>query len=329
MPITEALSTATRGMLIARANCRFLIGDYNQIEARLIAWQAGQQNVLDTYASGLDIYCVQATGIYNRTITKANKDERQVGKYAILAFGYQGGIAAMVRFCRIYKADIKALYKVLWPTTTPDERDKADAAVFLYYKQCERLGSKPCTREEALACDVMKQRFRAANPFIVQYWLDLEVLAAQAIETRNPVYCHKVVFFMSGPFLHVRLPSGRDMKYPFAQVDDRGKISYRCIDERGQWSRESTYGGKFAENITQAIARDFICEATLNLDDAGYLDPDCVFFNSHDELVVEVKNTSHCTLEGFLAIMKKNPTWAPDLPIGVEGWQNERYGKAA
>lgn len=355
MTLTKALSSATRGMIIAHSGHRFMIGDFRQIESLLIAWQAGQQNVLDVFASGQDSYCVQASAIYNRLVTKKNNpEERQVGKICILAFGYQGGIGAMVKFAKTYGIDLNVLFRIIWPSATPDEKEKAEYSYMLYMKSCKKSGAPIAGKNEALVSDIMKQRYRASNPRIVEYWDDLEVTAIQAIKSGSPVKCKVITWFMSGPFLHCRLPSGRDMKYPFPRLietqraqqrarqfknpgsyweDDsdlgngrprRPKIEYMTEDaQTKEWRYESTYGGKLSENITQAIGRDCMTENMPELESKGYL---CVL-SSHDELVAEVPGSDEYSLVEFLEIMGRKPSWAADFPLEVEGFESKRYGK--
>lgn len=333
MTISKALSSATRGMIIARPGHRFLIGDYRQIESLVVAWLAGQENILEDFRAWLldqslpDSYCVQASKLYLRQITKKDKDERQSGKTSILASQYQGGIAAGVKFSITYKINVMDIWKALWPTTTADERERADFSYLLYIKSCKKSGTTPVSEKEAKVLDVVKQRWRAANEDIVEYWEDLESTAIAAVLSKKPVKCGMITWFVNGPFLNCRLPSGRDLHYPFAQVHDgprSRKLIYYHESKPGSgiWAPTNTYGGKFAENITQAISRDFMTHAMVLLEDAGYP----AVLTSHDELVSEVRD-DYGSGEEFQALMETKDKWGGDFPLAVGWFESRRYGK--
>lgn len=324
--ISKALSSATRGMIIADPGHHFLIGDFRQIELVTIAWLADEGYILDTFRSGVDTYCNQASTIYNRVITKKDKDERQLGKTSILASQYQGGIAAGVKFSKTYRINLKDVYKAIWPTATIAEKEKAEFSYLLYGKSCARAKTIPCSKNDALVLDIIKQRWRLANPNIVDFWDDLESTCIRAIQTGKPVKCGKLIWFMHGPFLHCRLPSGRDIKYPYPRVkESRGqyKIEY-MHEDKGIWMPRTVYGGLLAENVTQGVARDCMTENLPELEEKGYIP----MLHSHDELCVQVPDDGPHTEKGFAEIMGKRGDWLDDdFPLEVETFTSKRYGK--
>lgn len=326
MTIAKALSSATRGMIIADPGHHFLIGDFRQIESLMIAWLAGQTNVLESFAAGLDSYCVQASSIYNREITKKDKDERQLGKTSILSSQYQGGIAAGVKFAKAYRINLAAVYAVIWPTATILEKERAEFSYLLYLKSCGKSGTIPCSKSDGLVLDVIKQRWRLANPSIVTFWDDLEKTCKLAIRSGRPVRCGKVVWFMDGPFLHCKLPSTRTIKYPFPRLrENRGKEDIQYMhEEKGMWMPRTVYGGLIAENITQAVSRDCMTENMPKLEDKGYIPK----LHSHDELVVQVPDDGLQTEEEFGLIMGRKGGWLTEFPLEVETFSAKRYGKA-
>jgi DNA polymerase len=178
--------------------------------------------------------------------------------------------------------------------------------------------------------------WRANRPATVKLWKESEKAAMEAI--RNPgriVTCGKIAFRVVGGFLAMRLPSGRCLRYPMPYIgtkklpwlDDNGNaqtvpaIWFWGIDERNQWSRQSTYGGCLVENATQAVARDCLSDAMLRVAKNGKYD---IVLHVHDEIVAE---TTTGTLEEFQKIVLEQPEWAPDLPLAGEGWEGKRYRK--
>jgi DNA polymerase len=325
--VNATLSSAIRGMIIPREGMRFLIADLAQIEARIICWLAGQNDVLRLFELGQDVYCHAASRIYGRQITRADEDERQVGKTSILALGYAGGIAAFVKMAKSYRVDLRPAFMPLWRSASQDERKAAEKSYLLYRKRCKINGDEPCDETIAYTADIIKQRWRVANPHIQDYWHRLESTAIGAVRSGGVVKCGHIVWFVHGRFLHCRLPSGRDIHYPYPRVveNKRGglKLEVMTVDaERGGWVRESTYGGKLSENIDQAIGRDVLVDAMFRMEAAKYP----TLFSVHDETVCELPY-GQGSLKEYLDLMRVVPKWASGLPIAAEGVEAVRYGK--
>lgn len=330
--VAAALSCALRGMIVAPTGKKMMVADLSQMEARVLAWLAGEQGVLDVFRAGTDLYCYQATQFYGREITKADKDERQVGKVGVLAFGYQGGIGALDNMAKAYGLDISRVAASIINSATPDEVESAEFCYMLYMKNWVSE-EKPTDRTSALAADILKQRWRRSNPAIVRYWNRLEDAAIEAVITPGGKFVVRaeehdghtyappeVVFFMNGIFLQCQLPCKRVISYPYPKVTqgEKGKmtLSYHT-PEKG---RVTTYGGKLAENLTQAVQRDLLVYALIRLE-SKYP----VAFHVHDEVISYVDMDA--SLSDFESILKMVPRWAEGIPIDAKGWEGFRYGK--
>jgi DNA polymerase len=316
--VSSALSKALRGLIIPRPGYRFLVADFSQMEARVLAWLAGQQDVLDLFAAGEDLYCYAASDIYGRQITKEDKDERQVGKVAVLALGYGGGINAFAEMAATYDVTLLPVFDSLWRTASIDEREKAEYAYLLYRK---RKTESPVSKEVAFVSDVIKQRWRIGNDKIAAYWKQLEAAVVLAMKTGKPVDCGKVTWFTHQQFLYCKLPGGRFLAYPYPRLTEnsRGNVTISYLSAKK--GRIGTYGGKLAENLTQAVQRDLLAEALIRLEDHYP-----VAFHVHDEMISEVAD-GYGSLDEFMEIVRQVPGWAAGIPIDVSGWEGYRYGK--
>lgn len=319
--VSEALVSAVRGMIIARPQHRLIVGDFSQIEALVLAWLAGQQNILQLKRNGGDLYCDAASGIFNRKITKKDKNERHVGKTAVLALGYGGGIASFATMAANYGVSLQSLVATLAATATEQELESADRAWALYCKRTEVKDR--ITKGEAYVAEVIKQRWRAANPRITQFWSNIESAAVKAVDTGKPVDCGPVRFFCHGAFLHCKLPSGRTIAYFRPEIESTGSavsLSYRSADYTQ--GRTRLYGGSIAENIVQAVSRDLMASAIKRLWESGYR----VILTVHDEIVCEVPE-DFGSLADFTELMTELDPWAAGCVVEVEAWEGKRYGK--
>lgn len=358
----EAYSSNIRGSFIPSPGNEFYVSDFSSIEARVLAWGAGQESTLEIFREDGDPYIVEASNTFGRTITKNDKEERAVGKVEVLALGYNGGIGAMATMSSAYGVDLRPVYDILWPTATEDEQQRARQAYDNYIKRSEKAGEVDLLSSKAgHAADVIKQRWRRNNPNIVQYWSDVENAAVEAVLTGErqcigntfndygsvsrptivydtmracPSSCQDVKCKERGVHnvhLVCKLPSGNCIVYPFARISmrktpwgqDKKTLTYRTIHEKNfQYVRTHTYGGKLVENITQSIARDLLAEAMVRLDDAGFN----IVIHVHDEIVAD-EPLDRAEFEKFKRLMAEAPDWAKGLPIGVDGWRGMRYKK--
>ena len=287
--VSDTLSQLIRTALVAPEGKTFVVCDFSAIEARVLAWLAGEEWVLDTFRQGGDIYCATASQMFHVPVEKhgVNAELRQKGKIAVLALGYGGGVGAL------------------------------DAM------GGKRMGMSEDEEKETV------DKWRAANQRIVRFWKDVEQAAMGAVcypETIQVV--RYLTFRMHEGWLLCRLPSGREIAYPEAKLD-AGKfgncIKYKGVDQTtNKWTWLETFGGKLVENITQAVARDCLGNVLERLDTYGHH----VVFHVHDEVIVEErKEHAEKELETVLLFFSDPPAWAEDLPLRGAGYLTDFYLK--
>ncbi len=282
-----ALSSCLRGMICAPEGKRLIVCDYSAIEARVLAWLAGQPDVLEVFRGHGKIYEHTASQIYKKPIDSITKNERFIGKVATLALGYQGGAKAFQGMAETYGV---AIDSDLAETVKTDWRNANDKIVRFWW-DCESAAIK-----------AVKQR---GNTFKVR----------------------SVAFRTVGRYLFCKLPSGRVLAYCQPQITigkfDKEQVTFMGTNSvTRKWERQQTYGGKLVENITQAVARDLMAEAMLRVEAKGYE----VVLSVHDELIAEAKS-GFGSVEEFKKLMCELPQWAEGLPVSAEGFECGRYRK--
>lgn len=312
-----ALSSMLRKVIIAPEGNTFYGADFSQIEARVLAWLAGQKSKLEAYERGEDLYCKAASEIFGITIIKEDKAERQVGKVAELALGFGGGIGAFVTMSSTYNVDISPIYSSIWRKANPYEKQQAEISFDRYLRNGNSI-----SKEVGLTADIIKQRWRNANKAIVDYWQRVEEAARMAIQNEGLSIksLYTITRLRNGTrFLQCRLPSGRVFSYLDPSCDRNRSLSYRAP----KFGISKTYGGELVENIVQAVSRDIMAEAMVRLEDSFP-----TAFTVHDEIVaIPKENISERGFREFERIMRQVPVWANKLPIDVECWKGYRYGK--
>jgi DNA polymerase len=312
-----ALSSMLRKVIKAPNESTFYGADFSQIEARVLAWLAGQKSVLEAYERGEDLYCKAASDIFGRTITKEDKNERQIGKVATLALGYGGGIGAFATMAGAYNVNLSEVYPSIWPKTNPWERQQAS----LSFQRYQSTANQTLGKEAGYAADIIKQRWRNANKQIVDYWQRVEEAARMAIRNQGLSVkgLYTVTQLRTGTkFLQCKLPSGRVFSYLNPSTSGN-TISY----DAPKYGKSSTYGGELVENIVQAVSRDVMAEAMVRLEERFP-----TVFTVHDEVVsLALQPNNNKSFQEFERIMLQVPVWAKGLPIDVECWSGSRYGK--
>jgi DNA polymerase len=200
----------------------------------------------------------------------------------------------------------------MWKKANPWEKQQAEISFNRYPIELPK--------EVGLTADLIKQRWRNANKAIVDYWERVEGAARMAI--KNEGLSVKQLFSVTRlgcgtRFLQCRLPGGRTFSYYDPRIDGN-TLSYNAP----KYGRQSTYGGELVENLVQAVSRDILAEALVRLE--GEFP---AAFTVHDEVVCVPKENNARSYREFERIMREVPIWAKGLPIDVECWQNERYGK--
>ncbi len=227
--IPEVLAECVRTAFVPLPGYKFIVADFSAIEARVLAWLAGEQWVLDVFAKGGDIYCETASRMFGVPVVKhgINGDLRQKGKQATLSCGYGGGVGAL----------------------------KAMGAI------------EAGMREEELA--PLVEAWRASNPNIVKLWYSVDKAAKTAIKERTTISTHGLEFRYQGGMLYITLPSGRHLSYVKPRIGENRyggeSVTYMGTDFTKHWARIETFGGKLVENCVQAIARDILCSALEKL----------------------------------------------------------------
>ena len=294
--IPDTLSQLIRTALVPAPGHSFVDADFSAIEARVIAWLAGEDWVLDVFRGHGKIYEATAANMFGVPIEKIVKGQpeyelRQKGKVATLALGYQGSTGALIK--------MSALKMGIPEEDLPD----------------------------------IVRRWREANKRIVDLWYSVENAALGVVRTGRPAGVRGLLFTLEGDhatdqyFLTVTLPSGRKLYYarPSLGTNQWGKpsIQYWGMNQTTKrWEPIESYGGKLTENIVQAIARDCLAENNERLEVAGYP----IVFHVHDEIIADCP-TEKVDLEAVCQIMSIPISWAPGLPLSAEGWIGDYYTK--
>lgn len=276
--VPNTLSELIRTAFIPKDGYRFIVADFSAIEARVLAWLANEEWVLDEFRGKGKIYEATASRMFHipqETIVKGhpNYEYRQKGKQATLSCGYGGGVGAL-----------------------------------------KAMGAKMPEAEMQPLVDA----WRSANPNIVAFWGALDRAARTVIRKKTSARVGKVTLYWQDDKMFMRLPSGRNLCYqsPHFTMNRFGSdaIGYYAPSASGQMVVQETFGGKLAENATQAIARDILANALMTLEAHGYP----VVFHIHDEAVIEMP-IGKGSLEEACRLMAIAPDWAEGLPLRVDG----------
>ncbi len=302
--VPDTLSQLIRTAFVPRPGKLYAVADYSAIEARVVAWLAGENWVLEAFKDGKDIYCATASQMFGVPVEKhgVNSELRQRGKVATLALGYGGGESALVA--------MGALAMGIPEGDLPE----------------------------------IKAKWRKANPAICGLWRKIEDAATLCVRTGErqavPVgrngkayggqitFAHEADAATGQDFLTIELPTGRKLFYakpsllPARKFQGRESLHYMSVNQTTKkWGLTDTWGGKLVENITQAVARDCLAETLLRLKRKGLT----AVFHVHDEVIVEVDSTGQ--LDEILDIMAEPLDWAPGLPLKGAGFCADYYQK--
>jgi len=245
---SSVLSELIRTAFVPKDGSRFIVADFSAIEARIIAWLAGERWRMDVFENGGDIYCASASQMFHVPVEKngINGHLRQKGKIAELALGYGGSVGALKAMGAL---QMGVLEEELQPLVTA---------------------------------------WRQSNPRIVKLWWDVDKAAMTAVRQKTATETHGIRFTYQSGMLFITLPSGRNLVYvkPRIGINQFGSdaITYEGFGGTKKWERIESYGPKFVENIVQAIARDILAEAMLRLSASGFE----IVMHVHDEAVLEV-----------------------------------------
>lgn len=241
------LSELIRTAFVPKPGCRFYVADFAAIEARVIAWLAGEDWRQGVFANGGDIYCASASQMFHVPVEKngVNGHLRQKGKIAELALGYGGSVGAL----------------------------KAMGALEMGIEESE--------------LQPLVDAWRQANTKIVQFWYAVDSAVKECIKEKHDTRTHGIGFSLQSGLLFITLPSGRKLAYVKPRIGENRfggeSVTYEGVGGTKKWERLESYGAKFVENIVQATSRDILAEAMMRLNNAGF----DIVMHIHDEAVIE------------------------------------------
>lgn len=272
------LSQLIRTAFIPGEEHRFVVADFSAIEARVIAWLAGETTTLRAFEEGKDLYCETASRMFGVPVTKhgENSELRQKGKIAVLACGYQGGVGAL-----------KAMGALQMGLAESELQPLVDA-------------------------------WRAANPNIVDLWAEVNAAAINVIATRQPTRVGPLTFTVESGIFFIELPSGRRLAYVKPRLGENRfggtSILYEGTSTGRKWGTLETYGGKLTENSVQAIARDLLVYGMHHVAEAGHR----IVMHVHDEIVVETTTASVEEICGLMSTVPEWADGLPLAADGYE-----------
>ena len=295
--VSDVLSQLVRTALIAPPGYTYSVADFSAIEARVISWLANEEWRMEVFRGDGKIYEATGSKMFGVPISSITKGSvlRDKSKISELALGYGGSLGAL-----------------------------------------KRMGGERMGLADAEMMSLVK-KWRRANKAIVDMWQEIEDAAVEAVRYKRQVRCtcRNIIFDCDDKYMTIKLPSGRQLFYsnPHFKHKTIGRstmpvqvLCYDGLDQvTKQWTETDTYGGKLTENIVQAIARDLLGYAMIQLEDAGYK----IVMHIHDECISEVPLDGHEQqyYDTMAALMSLPPSWALDLPLRADGYLTPYYKK--
>jgi DNA polymerase bacteriophage-type len=355
----EAAALALRHVITAAPGNELVVGDFKNIESVITAWIAGETIEINAFADAFanpkdkskDPYRIQWSQFFGTPVADVNDTERQGGKVSKLAFGFGGGVGALVTMAAGYQMDLEPLADIILPKATEEQKAKAYKAWRRAFLRGEDFDLEPRVYQ---ACDILKQVYRTTNSAIDQMRKDVDNAIKNAIKApMGAVYnVARCKIWSSGSCLNIELPSGRRLLYWFPKVEketildpEGGEpwyteyVSY-CTARGKSWRRERAWSGLFIENIVQAIANDVLRAAMLRLHDDTWTVPairdylmtlpeeerTAICLHVHDEVALDVPKGSYPE-ERMLRVLIYKEKWMEGLPMSADIWIHFRYGK--
>lgn len=281
--IPDTLSQLIRTAFIPRTGFKFIVADFSAIEARVLAWLAGEKWRMRVFEEGKDIYCSSASQMFSVPVEKhgVNGHLRQKGKIAELALGYGGSVGAL----------------------------KAMGALDMGLNEDE--------------LQPLVDAWRSSNPMVTTLWWDVDRAVKQCVHEHVSIQTHNIVFTYKSGFLIIKLPSKRCLYYVKPRVEENKyggeSVTYEGVGSTKKWERLESYGPKFVENITQAIARDILLYAMQTLKEYR------IVAHVHDEAIIETDKS--VSVQSVCELMGRTPPWAEGLVLRADGYECEFYKK--
>jgi len=312
---THPLIQQTRQMVCAPDGYIFGIPDYRQIEARILAWLAGQDDLTQSFAEGRSPYAEFATELFQCSVRKPKEDDPEplksilaikygFGKDAILGCGYGMGSLKFYDRCRA-NSDLRPAFD-----SGEYDWDFINGLIKTYRRKYSKIPEFWKVVEKAWKF-VTKYPGQIQDYFVSGKTISVQYMNIPCVKFLEPI----LKFYNQNDTTTIQLPSGRCLFYPKASVNNRGDLLYR-------WGK--LWGGSITENIVQAVARDILGEVLLQLENEGFN----ILLHVHDEIVCLLsKPNADKELQQMIEIMEVVPDWARGLPIAVEGKLSEKYKK--
>lgn len=281
-------SSCLRSMLVASEGKVLAVVDFASIEARILAWMAGQKDLVRQFFDGEDAYRHMAATIFNVPYGEISGDQRTVGKVAVLGCGYGLGAIGFMGHISGYGMEVNEPLAV--------------KTVKAYRRKNSRIVGSWYALEDAVR-SAIKWPGRTFSAFMCKV---------------------RVQTFQGRRYMAVRLPSERTLVYVDPRISIHDEVTYKGVDQKTSvWSEVATYGGKLVENVVQAVARDILADAMLRVEAHPSYD---MLLTVHDELISEA-DPEDADLQEFTDLVRETPDWAQGCPIDAEGWIGERYRK--
>lgn len=299
-PPMEVLSSLLRGALIPSDGSAFYVADFNAIEARVVAWLAGETRLVNLFASGGKVYETMAARVFGGRVEDVTPEQRQVGKMVVLGCGFQMGPNKFAAQTGVEAALAESAVRAY--------REANPAIPQLWYGLDD--AALACVRRQS----TLPVRYRGLSFRLVGDWLAMDLPSGRALWYHRPRIVERLcpwtqrVRDASGNF--VELPAYK----PAVEIDTRNSVTRK-------WEAQQMYGGIWTENATQAVARDLMADALLRTEPAGYR----TVLTVHDEVIAE--HEPGRDIAEFVDLLSVVPTWAAGCPVKAEGWTGDRYRK--
>jgi DNA polymerase len=339
-------ASCLRGLMIAAKGRKLSVADLANIEGRVMAWIAGEDwkldafKLYDTYKldehgeripdgkgdwkrAGPDLYTVTAGLAFGIDPSEVTKEQRQIGKVMELALQYYGGVGAFCSMAETYGLRLDALAKTCWPIIPKAIKEKA---ALNYVRAVKKRRTYGLTERVWMTCEALVIMWRNAHPGIVQLWEDLEKAVKTVINQPHKVVkvgSRGITVDRKGNWLRIRLPSGRYLSYPAPRAGEYDTSFVGVNPYTKQWCRISTYSGKLAENIVQAISADILMDWLVAADDDGF-NP---VLSVHDEIITEPPDVDEYDDIRLSELAQTCSPWTTGLPLAAKGFTAKRYRK--
>lgn len=326
--VMQLTANCIRGLIVAPAGKKLVIADLSNIEGRALAWLASEEWKLEAFRAfdrgqGHDLYKLAYAKSFGVRPEDVDKNKRQIGKVQELMLGYEGGVGAYLTGAATYGFDVGDLAEAVRAATDADTWGRTVDS-FDWFKSKGLTYGLPVAHWTA--CRVLVDSWREAHPQTRELWRGLKDAFIAAVRRPGETFSagRWLRVRRDGSWLRIRLPSGRYLCYLQPEADEDGQCSYMGVNQyTRQWSRIRTHGGKLAENVTQAVARDVLSANMAAIEAAGY----DIVLTVHDELITEAPDDQAYSSEALAAMMSSVPHWAPGLPLAAAGFETLRYRK--